>query len=271
MRRACRRRLVRWHAPPAPRRIRAPTPRSDGRVVSCCCCWRRRSRSPRNPGPCRAPCRQLGRSAAERRGHRRGHRPSRRHRRDGGYEVKRRACGHPHGAGAADRLPGGRSRRDGGGRRRVRRTSPSPRAPSSSRRSTWSSARARATRRPRSWRCRWTSSRRSSCAQQGSTETSIILQSVVAVDQLPPPERHRRRRHRPAVHAPRPEPRPHPGAAERLAAAPDGAGQQLHVRHGCGLERRGPQRDPVERARPRSRSCATARRPSTGPTPSPAS
>ena len=65
-----------------------------------------------------------------------------------------------------------------GGRGGARRTSRSAGARSSSRRSTWSSARAPATRRRRSWRCRWTSSRRSSWQQQGSTETSVILQAV---------------------------------------------------------------------------------------------
>ena len=81
----------------------------------------------------------------------------------------------------------------------------------------------------------------------------------VALDQLPPPERDRRRRHRAAVHPARPEPGPHAGAGERLAAAPDGAGQQLHLRHGRGLERRGPERAPVERARP-DRGAARRRR-----------
>ena len=90
----------------------------------------------------------------------------------------------------------------------------------------------------------------------------------VALDQLPAPERHRRGRHRAAFHPARPEPRPHAGPGERLAAAPDGAGQQLHLRHGRRLERRGPQRASRRARSTGSRCCATAPRPSTAPTPS---
>ena len=86
--------------------------------------------------------------------------------------------------------------------------------------------------------------------RQGSTETSIILQSRLAIRQLPAAERHRRRRHHPAVHASRVEPRPDPGAGERLAPAPDGGGQHLQLRHARGIERGGPQRHPRQRAGP---------------------
>ena len=98
-------------------------------------------------------------------------------------------------------------------------------------------------------------------AQQGSTETSVILQAVSPSINFPATERDRRRRHRPALHAARPEPRPHPGAGQRLATAPDGAGEQFHLRHGRRLERRGPQRHPVERARPHRGPARRRRRP----------